>query len=563
MKKTYLYLILIFVLGLFLRFYRLGAVPAGFQTDEAYFGYNAFSILKTGREMTGGFLPINLKSFLYSPAGYSYFSIPFVFLFGLNAFSVRFASALFSSLTVIATYVLVLKLFKNFKNKNCLGLVASFFIAISPWNINLARTATESSLVVFFMTLGIIFYLEWLEKKKYYLAVLSLLSFAVTILTYQAPRSFLPLFIPLLFIVLTKNILSKRNLIFVAGFLLLIVLPVVLVLLSPTLSYRIRSLSITENPQTQLVLNEQLREDGVSGLTSLQARIFNNKGISYANTFMQNYFAHFSYSFLFTDAGFPDRYRVPSMGLLYIFELPLIIWGVYEIFSKDKKLGFLVVGWILLAPIGSALTFDDVPNLQRTLLIFPALSMLVALGFLALVNFLKKIETGYILKLTYVLLGAFIAYNFLYYLQAYYVHQVVHRPWYREEGYQKLISEINNYSKNYNKIVITNWEGNPTIFLFFYNKLNPSLAQKIIRGGNNSDYGNLSFGKYAITPEECPVKEVQMVNEITGITSSVLTGEKGTLYVDHGDCRVPQGATLLSDIKRSDNTSVFKLIILK
>lgn len=65
MKHIYAYLFMIFLTGCMLRFFNLGAVPVGLHTDEAYFGYNAFSILTTGREMTGDFLPIHLESFLF------------------------------------------------------------------------------------------------------------------------------------------------------------------------------------------------------------------------------------------------------------------------------------------------------------------------------------------------------------------------------------------------------------------------------------------------------------------------------------------------------------------
>src|SRR3989344_9151444 len=100
MKKHYFALGLIFLLGVFLRFFILGQVPVSLHRDEAFLGYNAYSILKTGRDISGSFLPIHLESFFFSPAGYSYFSIPSVALFGLSEFSVRFASALFGSLTI-------------------------------------------------------------------------------------------------------------------------------------------------------------------------------------------------------------------------------------------------------------------------------------------------------------------------------------------------------------------------------------------------------------------------------------------------------------------------------
>lgn len=565
MKKQYLFLALIFALGIFLRFYKLGDVPIGLHSDEAYFGYNAYSILKTGREMTGNFLPLNLKSFLFSPAGYSYAAIPFVALFGLSAFSVRFASALFGSLTIIVAFFLVCQLFKPFKNKEYIALATVFFLAISPWHINLSRVSTEAVLVVFFISLGTLFYLLWEERNKYYFLILSLLAFAVNILIYQAARSFLPLFLPLLFVVFTKKIFTKKNILPIAGFILLIVVPVLLILKSPELSLRIRTLSIFENPQTQLVLNEQAREDGISGINSIESRYFHNKITNYSLTFLDNYFQHFSYEFLFTDSGLPIRYKVPGMGLLYLFELPLLLLGVWRIIRLDKRLAIFVIGWILLVPIGSALTFDDVPNLQRTVIVFPALSLIVALGFVYLIDELKKkIKKEYILKIAYILLFCVAFYNFSYYLHQYYVHQIVHRPWYRQEGYKELVNEINKYSPDYSKIVITNAQVNPTIFLLFYDSYDPTKIQKVIESYKGVNYGDVSFSKYQISQEPCPVREEILTDTATGLNYKFITGEKGILYVDDGTCKIPSGKVmLLSQIRRADNTLVFQLVTLK
>ncbi|MDZ4228834.1 MAG: glycosyl transferase, partial [Patescibacteria group bacterium] len=56
-------LILILLLAAGLRFYQLGRVPSGFVNDEAAFGYNAYSLIKTGRDEFGEFLPIIFHSF--------------------------------------------------------------------------------------------------------------------------------------------------------------------------------------------------------------------------------------------------------------------------------------------------------------------------------------------------------------------------------------------------------------------------------------------------------------------------------------------------------------------
>ena len=151
MKKYLIVLTTITLLGALLRFYKLGDIPVGFHRDEAILGYTAYSILKTGRDMSGTVFPLHLASFIYSPAGYSYASIPFVFLFGLTPFSTRFASALFGTLTIILTFFFVRELLSQRKSATCVALLASVVLSISPWHINLSRTATENTIVVFFL----------------------------------------------------------------------------------------------------------------------------------------------------------------------------------------------------------------------------------------------------------------------------------------------------------------------------------------------------------------------------------------------------------------------------
>src|SRR5438270_3600910 len=84
---------LIIVLGFFLRIVNLQVSPPGFNADEAALGYNAYSILKTGKDEWGETLPLVFKSFSdYKPGVYVYLDIPFVALFGLNELAVRLPS---------------------------------------------------------------------------------------------------------------------------------------------------------------------------------------------------------------------------------------------------------------------------------------------------------------------------------------------------------------------------------------------------------------------------------------------------------------------------------------
>jgi len=56
-------LVVIILLASFLRLYNLANVPPHLTPDEASLGYNAYSILKTGKDEYGKFMPIIFKSF--------------------------------------------------------------------------------------------------------------------------------------------------------------------------------------------------------------------------------------------------------------------------------------------------------------------------------------------------------------------------------------------------------------------------------------------------------------------------------------------------------------------
>ena len=57
----------LFILAIFLRFTQLGQIPLGLNKDETAIGYNAYSILKTGRDEYGNYMPLYFKSFNAMP----------------------------------------------------------------------------------------------------------------------------------------------------------------------------------------------------------------------------------------------------------------------------------------------------------------------------------------------------------------------------------------------------------------------------------------------------------------------------------------------------------------
>src|SRR3989338_7809781 len=89
-NKTKLILFFCLVISIFLHFYKINKVPPCINADEAAFAYNTYSLLKTGKDEYGNFLPLRFESFKdYKLPAYTYLSIPFIAIFGLNDFSAR------------------------------------------------------------------------------------------------------------------------------------------------------------------------------------------------------------------------------------------------------------------------------------------------------------------------------------------------------------------------------------------------------------------------------------------------------------------------------------------
>ena len=151
MKNNIFLLIIIVLFASILRLYQLGKTHIALEWDEVALGYDAYSILKTGRDQFGKFLPNNFRSLDdYKPPLYVYMAVPAVALFCLTEFAARFPSAIFGIIAVILTYYLVLELFSNFNywQRHSLALIACLFLSISPWHLQFSRAAFETNLSV-------------------------------------------------------------------------------------------------------------------------------------------------------------------------------------------------------------------------------------------------------------------------------------------------------------------------------------------------------------------------------------------------------------------------------
>lgn len=494
--KYKLILFIILALAFTLRFIELDTVPISPDWDEVSLGYNAYSIMQTGRDEYGKFFPVVLRSFDdYKPALYSYFAIPSISAFGLTVLAVRLPSVIFGVLAVLGTYLLVKELF----NKKNIALLSASLLAISPWHIQFSRVAFESSVGLVFNIFSILFFLNGL-KKPFYL-IISAVLMALNLYTYQSEKVFTPLIALGLFIIFRDEFLKiPRKFILTAIFFgLVISLPMFTFLVSNKNSLeRARGVSIFSQPyphgEAVKALDDKKNNDAL-GL------LLDNRRIFYAKEIVSGYLSHFDLNWLFI-RGDIARHHAPNMGLLYLYELPFLLIGIYLLAtSENKKTKKLIFLWFLIAPIPASIT-SGVPHAIRTLNFLPTFQIFIALGiiwsFSRIWSLKYKIPS---LDLKYpILLSVFLFFilNFSYYLNQYFIQQNFFNAKEWQYGYAKIIPDLN--LNQYKKIVVSN-EGNMDqsyMFFLFYLKYPPKqyqLQSEFASGGfrENHKFANLEF----------------------------------------------------------------------
>src|SRR3989344_2725190 len=128
--KKYFWLGLIIVLFLVTRLYKINTVPGSVYWDEASIGYNAYAITTDLKDEWGEFLPLHFRAFgEFKLPVYVYSVAILTKMFGVNEFTLRLPSVLYSLGTVIAVYFFTTRITKNEK----IGLLSSFLLTVSPW----------------------------------------------------------------------------------------------------------------------------------------------------------------------------------------------------------------------------------------------------------------------------------------------------------------------------------------------------------------------------------------------------------------------------------------------
>jgi 4-amino-4-deoxy-L-arabinose transferase-like glycosyltransferase len=491
-RITTILFVLIVLFGSFLRLWHLGTIPPSPDWDEAALAYNAHSLAQTGKDEYGTVLPIILRSYNdYKPGVYAYIAIPFVETIGLNTFAIRLPSALFGIIAIIAVYFLARELFARHKHKKAIALLAAFLLAISPWHIQFSRVAFETNVGLTCNILVALFFIKGL--KKHWLLLLAALLTGLNLSVYQSERVFTPLLVITLIIIYRKELFAVPKKYFAAATVIAIltVLPALIFFAgNHNALERVKGTSIFNN-QTEVLKKSINRLADDKANHDVVGILLDNRRLTYGKEIIDAYISHFSPKWLFI-TGDINRHHAPEMGLIYIVFLPFILLGMYTLLfgEYDKKTKYLIFAWFLLAAVPASIT-TGVPHAVRTLNFLPTYEIFIALGLLTAFMFLNKKRA--LLYAVGSLFFVLFIFNFVYYLNQYFVQQNFVDAFDWQYGYEQAVPAIEQVKGGYNKILVSDRQplDESYMFFLFYLQYPPAAYQKVA-----NQPGDHKFDKY-------------------------------------------------------------------
>ncbi len=380
-----------------LRISYIDLFPPALNPDEVSTAYNAFSLLKTGKDEYGIKLPMVLRSFDdFRPPVMAYTTVASEAIFGINDFSVRLPSAFFGTLGVIFLYFLVRSILApsvSFVSKEKVATLAAFLLGVSPWHLFFSRFSLETNLGTTFILAMILYLWRGLLCRNLRNYIIAFMFLLLAMNTYHSFKIIAPLAGILTVALHYKNFsfLAKWKKIVVALILFLVILPTIYSSIFLQGLQRGASLSIFGDFSSiaQLSHGRSLLDQTTYGsyIGKFMA-LLDNSRILAIYYFVWSYLSYVSLGFLVSPLSQPILYRIPNIGLLFAYELVLLPLGLVCLIQKKmpKKSSALLLLLLAITPLPAAIispvSFSPTPT--RVTLWNPSFVILEAFGFLSI-----------------------------------------------------------------------------------------------------------------------------------------------------------------------------------
>ena len=431
----------------------LGRVPLGLNQDEACNGYDAYSLLQTGRDQAGNRLPITIQAFNdYRMPLFDYSLVPVLGVFGLDTASVRLGAALWGIADLVALALLGWLMFGIWGSA-----IAIVLAALSPWHLPLSRFGAEITSAAATTGWAMVCFLLWHRRQWSGWLILSALFFGITLYSYSVTKLFVPVWIIVLAIFYRRDFRSYiRTSLAGASIVVLCALPQIVLLWSNgrRVQARFNQISI-------------FRADGWTLHTLWD--------------FFRNLVGHFSPGYLFIHGQQVDRaetYHPPGFGQLLGVQAVMVVLALCALYDRRyRKLVLLLLAWLVAAALPAALTLPS-PQASRNVLAITPWTLLSALGMVFLLNLdfvsvvARRVAVGVLLVATLWQGASFLRFYFgAYPTVAARVYQY---------GMEQVVHAIETLSRGDDEpVIITQNMWQPYIYVLFYRRYPPARFQSL------------------------------------------------------------------------------------
>jgi hypothetical protein len=548
MLKKNFWLILILILAIFLRFFRLDYLEL--FGDEIDAGYQAYSLMQTGRDYKGHFLPLYAQSFSeWRAPMMMYFMTPFIKFFGLNEWGVRSCSAFFGIVSLLGIYFLLIKL----GIKKNISLITLFLTVILPWHIQYSRSGFEIILMSSLIIWGIYFLIDYFNEHKLYKLVLAAILLSLSFYTYNTANIYVPLFILVIFG--CRRLVNKEKIIKSAFKLLVIMfilsLPILYQIFFGAGAARFKTVSLFNNDSLVSEINDYRKQQNFLFVS----KVFYNKVVYSVRKIGSNYLNAFSSDFLFGMGDVTFRHSLHKVGNLFWVYFVFLIIGLVT-FIKIRKKNFsdyFMLGFLIISPIPSSLTIDGAYHATRLFLMIFPLCYFAALGFLTIFEY-KKIMG--------IILSVVLVFEFSYFQYYYWTSYRLDSWRWWHYGYKEIMQLSSKYYKDYENVYFENsYEPAYPRFLF-WNKIDPKTVLNVddnLKENAVAKYSGFCYQKFCF------------LNMGSLIDANKF--KKNTLYILSQPINIggdwdwsknaPEGIKVLETVKEPNGNPLFYLVVKK
>jgi len=531
--------------------------------DELDFGYQALSLVKTGKDYFGNPFPVYFQSLSeWKTSAFIYTLSPFIALFGISDLGIRLPSVVFGVLSLLFIFLLTKKLTDN----TFVALVSAFFLAVTPWHIHYSRIGFEASAMFFTYLAGVYFFYKAGSNHK--LLMLSSFLLAVSLNLYRTQLVFVPLTLLILVLIYRKELLllPKKTLVFSVLIFLGISLPFVYQSFLGTGFQRYSTLSVFDSEKMNNTVgvlrqgDEKYQKQGF--LTGISGTLFHNKYTYYFNLITDNYIKSYSNEFLFVSGDPNPRQNVPGVGELYKFQIIFLLVGLA--FFVDRKISTkaktIVLTWLLLSPLAASLTRDGAYHATRLFMMLLPISIIFSYG----VYFCyERIRTQFGRKIYLVI---FLGFSFVFlvnFLHEYFVHYPSTSEVWWQSGFGQAISAINSKKNNYDKIIVSSADEPAEIYFLAYSSYPPEKFQKNLfqKKVVLKDFGEVSEIENYLFPEVGVGKDIYtLADDLPKGYLYLATAKEIGLDLITEPERIPSSLTLLDTIKYPSGRPAYYLL---